>query len=199
MNDWKIHGKPALLILHMQQAFIGSGSQANAKTVQIVRRSGIISRQQALLQAFRHKKLPVIYVNVDNSVSRVGNMPVYGRLWKLIRETKSLPQDLAVIPELAPQPGEPVLTNWPLGAFNFSGLENILHIFGIDTIVPVGFATNGVVLSVIMGAADRYYSTIVPSDASTSPSTKAHKAVMEAIAPAIALVTTTEDVIKHLN
>ena len=199
MSNWKIFGKPALLILHMQQGLIGNGSQSNAKIAQTARKSGVISNQQALLQTFRRKKLPVIYVNVNNTIPTGKNLPSYGSLWKSIRELKPLPQDIEVIPELTPQPGEPILTNWPLGAFNFSGLENILHIYGIDTVVPVGYATDGVVLSVIQGAADRYYSIILPSNASLSRFIKAHTTVMELIAPAIALVTTTEDIIGHLS
>jgi nicotinamidase-related amidase len=199
VTDWEMHGKPALLILHMQQGLIGGGGQAHPGSDKAVDKSGIILRQQALLRAFRSKKLPIIYINVYSSIPTGVNIPVYGELWKLIRESKSLPHDMEVIPELAPQPGEPVLTNWPLGAFNLSGLEHILKAYNVDTIIPVGYVTNGVVLGVIMSAADYYYSVIVPSDASISPSLQAHQAVMEAIAPAIAMVTTTEDIIAHLR
>jgi nicotinamidase-related amidase len=198
MSDWKMEGKPALLILHMQKGIVGQGNEFSPQAAKVTRDSGIIPRQQALLKAFRDRKLPVIYVNVVKKPPVTGTFPTYGFLWKEMATEKPDAGGVEVIPELAPRPGEPVLINWPFGGFNNSGLEQTLRVCGVQTLVPAGFATNGVVLSVILGAADRYYSVVVPSDASASVSAEAHKAVMEIIAPASALVTTTEDIIAHL-
>ncbi|OGO23537.1 MAG: hypothetical protein A2144_11060 [Chloroflexi bacterium RBG_16_50_9] len=197
MTDWAMTGKPALLILHMQRGIIGE-SKSSSKSAQAARESGIIPRQQALLKAFRDKKLPVIYVNVVKKPPVSGTFPTSGFLWQEMATEKPDPGGAEVIPEVAPRPGEPVLINWPFGAFNNSGLEQALRVCGAQTLVPAGFATNGVVLSVILGAADRYYPVVVPKDASASVSAEAHKVVMEIIAPASTLVTTTEDVIAHL-
>ena len=200
MDNWKTEGKPGLLILHMQRGIVGAGNKFSPEIIEIVKNSGIISRQQALLRAFRDKNLPVIYVNVVKKPPASGTFPpsTFGFLWKEMETEVPDPQNLEVIPELAPQPGEPVLINWPFGAFNNSGLDQTLKINGIQTIVLAGFSTSMVVLNAILGAADRYYAVIVPSDASTSRSAQAHASVMEKIAPAVALVTTTEDVIAHL-
>lgn len=197
MNDWQMKGKPALLILHMQKGMLGKESRFPV-LIDMVQKSGIISRQQALLQAFRRKHLPVIFVNVQNNPPLRGNLPAYGFVWNQTRSVEDNPVDIEVISELAPQAGEPVLINWPISAFNNSGLDQVLRACSAETLVLVGFATNGVVLSAIIMAADRYYSVIVPSDASTSPSPKAHEAVINIIAPDMALVTTTEDLITHL-
>jgi hypothetical protein len=45
MSDWKMDGKPALLILHMQ-------ARMKAQESEILNETGIIQRQQALLKAF---------------------------------------------------------------------------------------------------------------------------------------------------
>lgn len=199
MSDWEMKGKPTLLVLHMQHVIVGEGSATHPGNAEVVRESGIIPRQQALLKAFRDRKLPVIYVNaLSNPVE--GPVPPYGFLWGLIASVKpELPRDIEVIPELAPRPGEPVLTNWLFSPFNDSGLELVLKVYGAETLVMVGFATNGVINSGIQGAADRYYPVIIPGDACASSSIEAHKAVLEFIAPALALVTTTEDVLAHLG
>jgi nicotinamidase-related amidase len=194
MSDWKMHGKPALLILHMQLSL-------KERESKILEETGIIPRQQALLKAFRSKKMPVIYVN-DKPFPLNGDLhfPVYGCFWENYgkSEVRENPEDWEVIPELAPQLGEPVLFNWPFGAFNNSGLERALKLYHVDTLVVVGFASYGVVASAIQEARNRLYSAIVPKDASAGPSAKAHKVFMEIIAPAISLVTTTDDFIAHL-
>ena len=192
MKDWKIHGKPALLILHMQQGVAGHFKELLAG-------SGVIGNQQNLLKVFRGKGLPVLFVNVLLNPPAAGKVPAYGFLWEHVTGTTNNPEDLQVIPELAPLPGEPVLLNWPPGAFNNSGLDAALKLSGAETLVAAGFATNGVVYSLMLGAADRYYSTILPRDASASDTAGVHEMFMDAIAPALSLVTTTEDVITRLE
>ena len=46
--------------------------------------------------------------------------------------------------------------------------------------------------------ADRFYNLIVPEDASTDGNQELHEIIFKAMIPAIALVTTTDDVIAHL-
>jgi len=190
MTDWEMNGKPVLLILHMQHGIAGNH-------MELLNDAGVIRNQQALLKAFRSKNLPVIYVNVSLKPLVAGKLPAYGFLWQQTENGASNPKDLEVIPELAPQPGEPVLINWPTGAFNNSGLDHALKLCGAETLVATGFSTNGVVYSVLQGAADRYYSTIIPRDAAAAASPKAHEVFMELIAPALSLVTTSADVIDH--
>ncbi len=55
------------------------------------------------------------------------------------------------------------------------------------------------ILSGVIQAADLFYNIIVPGDASTSASQEAHRAAMNLMIPAMALVTPTDDVIKHLS
>jgi nicotinamidase-related amidase len=191
MANWKMDGKPVLLILHMQNAIAG-------RLKDVLIKSGVIKNQQALLKAFRDKKYPVIYVNVLLNPPVAGKLPAYGEIWKQCSGTANDPVGISVISELAPLPNEPVLYNWPTGAFNNSGLDGALKICGAQTLVAAGFASNGVVYTLIQGAADRYYSTVIPRDASAARTQQTHDAVMDWIAPNISLVTTTEDVIAHL-
>ena len=192
MSDWKMDGKPALLLLHMQNSIIQRHKELLIKT-------GVISNQQKLLKAFRSKNLPVIFVNVTLNPPIAGKIPAYGDIWKRVTGTTNDPESIKVIPELTPEPGEPILFNWPTGAFNNSGLDGALKMYGVQTVVLAGVSTNHVVTSAMQGAADRYYSVILPRDASSSVATpEAHEIFMDKIAPAVSLVTTTEDLIAHL-
>jgi nicotinamidase-related amidase len=103
-----------------------------------------------------------------------------------------------VIPELAPSPGEPVLGNFIFSIFSNSNLENVLKERGVETLVLAGVATEMAILTSVLHGADLGYSLIVPSDASTSANPKAHDMVMNMMIPALALVTTTEDILAHL-
>jgi len=58
MSEWKLVGKPALILIHMQHAITHpEGTLAFLGHAKATRESGIIPRQQALLNAFREKKL----------------------------------------------------------------------------------------------------------------------------------------------
>src|SRR5271157_2616262 len=198
-DEWTMVGKPALIFIHMQFGITDErGTVAFLGHAKATRESGIIARQQALLKAFRAKKLPVIFVNaVTDPKTKV---PAYGKFWPAIKKTgANLPgsKDIEVIPELAPLPGEPVLGNWVFGMFSNNNLDKVLKDQGVETLVLAGVATDMAVLSAVYQASDLYYNLIVPSDTSTSANPTFHKVALEMIS-VMTLVTTTEDVIAHL-
>ena len=200
MSDWKMLGKPALLLIHMQRSIVEEGNALDRLGhSRATRESGIIPRQQALLKAFRDKGLPVIYVN---SITPTGaRFPAYGSFWPFLEETKvntlGTP-DVEVIDELAPQAGEPLFYNWLFGMFNGNNLEQYLKEHMIDTIVLSGVATRLAVGTAVYACTDRLFSVIVPEDASTDGNQELHDIIFRVLIPAISLVTTTEDVIAHL-
>ncbi|MFH0845601.1 MAG: cysteine hydrolase [Pseudomonadota bacterium] len=200
MSEWKMVGKPALILIHMQHGICHeAGTVAFLGHAKATKDSGILLRQHALLKAFRAKKLPIIYVNAVTDPKSV--LSPYGKFYPAITSTKAnLPgsKDIEVLAEVAPQPGEPVLQNWVFGIFSNSGLEKILKDKGVTTLVMAGVATDMAVLTSVLQAADLFYNMIVPSDASTSANPKAHDVAMNMMIPAMALVTTTEDIIAHL-
>jgi nicotinamidase-related amidase len=200
-TEWEMVGKPALIIIHMQYGIVNEGGTvAFLGHAKATKESGIVPRQQALLKAFRDKKLPVIYVNAVTDPSSV--IPAYGKFWAAFKKVKAnMPasKDIEVIPELAPRPEEPVMSNWPFGTFTNNNLDRILRDMKVDTVVLVGVATDMAILSGVIQASDLFYNVIVPSDASTSASAKAHEAAMTLMIPAMALVTTTDDVMAHLK
>ena len=202
MDEWKMSGKPALVILHMQQGIVGKRCNIPGLHEE-VHKTGIIPRQQALLRAFRDRKLPVIYVSalhVTSQQNPAGVLPAYVEIFRHMEATQPSPDNLETIPELAPEPDEPVLINWVIGAFNNSGLEQVLTTHCVETLVLAGCATHIVVYATALQAVDRLYSVIITRDACTSSQShaKAEEVVLDMMGPTIALVTSTEDVIAHL-
>ena len=200
MTDWQMVGKPALLLVHMQRAIVKEGSPLDGLGhSRATRESGIIARQEAMLKAFRDKGFPVIFVNAYTPTET--KFPVYGRFWPFIEKTKVNSMgtpDVKVIDELAPREGEPLFYNWPFGIFQGNDLEHYLQDNGIETIVLAGVATGMAVGTAAFACADRFYNLIVPEDASTDGNQELHEIIFKSMLPAIALVTTTEDVIAHL-
>ena len=214
MSNWHIDGKPGLVVLHMQKGMLTKGTIHSDKFESVrkaVEESGMVNRIQALLKAFRDKKLPIIFVNVFHNP--LGIPSTYGWLFKNVGEPErtagmsdvmdsSLTRDdLQVIPELNRTADEPLLFNWFLGAFSNSGLDLVLKLNGVKTLVIAGFTGHAAVYNAAVQAVDLWYSAIIARDATASPaeSQKAYEAVMDIMAPHIALVTTTDDVIAHLK
>jgi len=202
MQDWKMKGRPALIILHMQEGIVGRRGIIPG-LYDAVQKSGIIPRQQVLLKAFRDRGLPVIFVralHVNGSQNPCGVLPAYGNLCNLIEAMKATPDNLEIIPEVAPRIGEPVLTNWLIGAFTNSGLDEVLKARGAETLVLAGCVTHIGVYTAALQAVDRWYSAIIAADACTVPpdQAKIEEVVLEMMAPNVALVTGTEDIIGHI-
>jgi nicotinamidase-related amidase len=223
VSEWKMDGKPALVLFHMQKGLAGEQDfipNWGGDAAVAIRESGMIDRILDLLAAFRAKKLPVAFVNaIPNPI---GVLPAYGHIYNEIKAAnlrsdllhdERMRNGLDVMPEMNRRPDEPILMNWLLGAFTMSGLDIWLKTQGVKTCVFGGFAGHSVVYTSTVQAGDDWYSVIIPRDATcvlvprvTVPEgtdiaaidKKVEEVVFDILAPAYSLVTTTEDVIKHL-
>jgi nicotinamidase-related amidase len=199
-SEWELVGKTALLFVHMQNAIVKAPSPLEPLGhIRATEEDQIIPRMEKLLAAFRQKGLPVVYVNAYTPEET--KLPVYGRFWpSLSRHHVNYKgtADVEVIDELKPQGDEPLFYNWPFGIFQGNDLEKYLADLGIETVVLAGVATGMAVGVAAFALADRFYNIIVPSDTSTDGNKELHEVIFKAMLPAIALVTTTDDVIAHL-
>lgn len=201
MSDWKIVGKPALIMLHMQYAICDPGGRvAHVGHAKATHESGILPNQQALLKAFRERKLPVIYVNAVTDTSKASQAPVLGRFWPTVTGGVNLPntKDIEVIKEVAPAPGELVIGNFPFSMFANNNLDKVLKDLGVQTLVLAGVATDMVVIASAWDASDRYYNLVVPSDASAGANKASCDAAL-AMINNIAMVCPTVDVVARLG
>ena len=221
MKEWKMEGKPALVLLHYQQGIIGRGTWIQGWYEPAKKRcieSGMFEHTKELLDAFRSKKLPVIFVNAI--ANPFGKLPAYGYLMDKNREhfnnevmfrNQDLIEGLEVMPEMERRPDEPVLYNWLLAGFTNSGLDAVLKSMDVKTIVLCGFALNSVVYHTAVQAGDLWYNTIIPTDTSAVYMPRRFegdrpdidevvtRVVLEEMAPSLALVTSSADVIDHLQ
>jgi nicotinamidase-related amidase len=200
MTEWKLVGRPALLLVHMQNAICKAPSPIEAMGhCRATQEDGIIPNIQALQKAFREKGQPVIFVCTYTPDDT--KYASYGGFWTGGREiivNRMGTRDVEVIDELAPMPGERVFYNWPFDIFRHNDLRQYLIDKKVETVVVTGVATGMSVGHAAFVLADRFYSLIVPSDTCTDGNRELHEAIMKWMIPAIALVTTSQDVIAHL-
>jgi nicotinamidase-related amidase len=96
-------------------------------------------------------------------------------------------------PDVAPSPGDVVVTKKRVSAFAGSDLEMVLRAQGIGHLVLTGIATSGVVLSTLRQAADLDFELTVLADACLDADPEVHRVLTEKVFPRQAAVTTVAD------
>jgi nicotinamidase-related amidase len=224
MEKWEMPGKPALVLMHMQNGLAGSMTMMpnwSSDAAMAISESGMLDRIQELLAAFREKQLPICFVNA-HSTGAMATVPKFGQIYQEMRASRldmdilhdeQLRHNLDVMPEMNRRPDEGLLINWNLGAFTMSGLDIWLRLRGVDTIIFCGFAGHSVVYTSTLQACDLWYNVVIPRDATcvvvprvTVPEgwtmeeadTTVEKVTFDILAPIYSLVTNSADVIAHL-
>lgn len=88
-----------------------------------------------------------------------------------------------IAPQVAPAPGEVVVTKHRVSAFHGTDLEMILRAHDIDTLALCGIATSGVVLSTLRHAADADYRLLVLRDCCSDQDAGVHGCLCDKVFP----------------
>ena len=102
-------------------------------------------------------------------------------------------------PGVSPIDGEVVVGKHRVNALYGTDLDMTLRANQINTIIMLGYATSGVVLSTTRFAADSDYSIIIVEDCCADTDPEVHNFLMEKIFPRQADVVTSIDMIKALS
>ena len=102
-------------------------------------------------------------------------------------------------PGVSPINGEVVVGKHRVNALYGTDLDMTLRANQIDTIILLGYATSGVVLSTTRFAADSDYSIIIVEDCCADTDPEVHNFLMEKIFPRQADIVTSADLIKALS
>ena len=111
-----------------------------------------------------------------------------------------LPEDPTELihPSVLPQKGEPVIAKHRTSAFSGSAFEMILRAQNIDTLILMGHATSGVILSTVRLAADLDYQLIVVEDGCADRDPEVHKLLMEKVFPRQGMVVSSKEMVEAL-
>jgi nicotinamidase-related amidase len=105
----------------------------------------------------------------------------------------------AIHPDVAPHPGETIVTKKRVSAFAGSDLDLVLRGGAIDHLILTGLATSGVVLSTLRQAADLDYRLTVLADGCGDADPEVHRVLTEKVFPRQAHVTTVDAWISDLT
>lgn len=181
----------ALLVMDVQRAIVDIADDG----------SGYLPRVRRAIDAARAANVPVIYVVI---ALRPG-FPEVGTRNKALATiarnglyVEGAP-GTEIHPEVAPRPGEVVVTKRRASAFSGSDLDVVLRARGIDSLVLTGIATSAVVLSTLCQANDLDFGLTVHSDACLDLDPEVHRVLVERLFPQWADVVTVDDWAKALD
>jgi len=161
----------------------------------------VVAKTQTLQKAARDAGLLLSY---SATVFRPGYPEISARN-KTFSQRKASgqtaqPDPLQVIhPGVRPLAGEVVVGKHRVNALFGTDLDMSLRANNIDTIVMLGYATSGVVLSTTRYAADADYRIYIVEDCCSDADPEVHNFLMTRIFPRQADIVSAEDVIKALG
>lgn len=167
--------KSALLVMDVQRGIVARFTQDGE----------YLSRLRRAIDGARAAGIPVIYVVIG---FRAGHPEVsprnksFGAIAGGGGFTTDDPSS-EVQPEIAPLPGEVVVTKRRVSGFAGSDLDVVLRSAEIDTLVLSGIATSGVVLSTLRQAADLDYRITVLADGCLDADPEVHRVLTEKVFP----------------
>jgi nicotinamidase-related amidase len=183
----------ALLLMDFQAAIVSIYTRND---------SALVERAAALLTAARNAGLTVIHVQVAFRP----NLPEVSARNKLLSSIKNSAQHRqifegaagAILGALAPHGDDIVVTKRRVNAFAGTDLDMILRARDIDTLILLGIATSGVVLSTLLDGADRDYRLIIAPDCCADLDAEGHVWLTTKFFPRMAIVVESSELLKVL-
>jgi nicotinamidase-related amidase len=201
-----VPGKTALLVVDMQRAFLDPG-----EAMEVPPARDVIPQIRALLDLFRGKGLPVLFteftyserapllvgdLHPEHRRADSGALPGFGRPSSSCLEGEG---NLHVVPELAPDPDEPVITKFHYDGFNGTVLDSALRARGVTHLVLTGTMTDICVLATVVGGMNREYRMTVVEDATATLWPEIQRATLDIIGRAYARVLTAKQVAEEIG
>jgi nicotinamidase-related amidase len=175
----------ALLVMDVQRAIVDIADDG----------SGYLPRLRGAIDGARAAGIPVIYVVI---ALRPG-FPEVGTHNRALTDiaraglyVEGAP-GTEIHPDVAPRPGEVVVTKRRASAFSGSDLDVVLRARGIDSLVLTGIATSAVVLYTLCQANDLDFGLTVLADACLDTDPEVHRVLTERLFPQWAEVVTVDN------
>jgi biuret amidohydrolase len=199
-------GRTALVVVDMQRAFLDPG-----EAMEVPPARDIVPQIQSLIDLFRGRRLPVVFTEFTYSESvpvLVGLLhPEHQRAAPGAQRGFGRPSsscllgeaNVRVVPELAPQTGELVVTKHYYDGFNGTALDAALRSRGVTHLVLTGTMTDICVLATVIGGMNREYRMTVVEDGTATLWPEIQRATLDVIRRAYARVLTAKQVAEEIG
>ena len=181
----------ALLVIDMQRDFVEAGGFGEALGNDVRRLTAIVPAVRSLLDWARARGVHVIHTREGHRPDLADCPPAKlrrGRAAVRIGDKGPMGRILVdgepgndIVPELAPQPGEPVIVKPGKGAFWATGLDDLLRCQGITHLILAGVTTEVCVQTTMREANDRGYECLLIEDATESYFPEFKQATLEMV------------------
>lgn len=203
-------GRTALLLIDMQQGFMTPGASLAVPTAW-----DALPNQQQMVQFCRQHGIPVIFTafvaspqiptlrvepfGVEHVPPAPGDIGGYGRPSGNCQRGATGPESPAIIPELAPLPGEPVIEGYGLDKFYGTPLDLLLRARDIRYLIMAGIMTDLCVLATLFSATSREYRVTLLADGVATLWPEIQQATLDIVTRKLARVLTTTEMIAELE
>jgi ureidoacrylate peracid hydrolase len=208
MADRLTPSKTSLVLFDMINCFVHTGNPARVKFVQ---ESGFVDHCVRLRDAAKKAGVAVFYVgsahredgkdyapSITDTDTELRPWPEGPRLMGRPPGLEGTPE-VEVIPELAPDPEDYVITKHRWSAFAGTPLDLLLRGIGTDTIVLAGGATDIGIASTAFGARDMGYNLVIPHEACQTHRADCQEFFMTRVFPRMARVVSLADAVAMLT
>ena len=199
-------GRTALIVVDMQRAFLEPGEEMEVPPAREV-----VPRIQALLTAFRARRLPVVFTEflyTEAAPLLVGELhPEHRRAAPGAARGFGRPSssclagelNVATVAELAPQPDELVVQKPYYDAFHGTVLDGALRARGVTHLVITGTLNDICVLATVFGGFTREYRVTVVEDGVATLWPEIQRATLDIIGRAYGRVQPAKTVVDEIS
>jgi ureidoacrylate peracid hydrolase len=178
--------KTAVLVVDMQNDYGTKGGLFDRAGIDISLIRNVVAPTATVLASARSIGIPIVYIKagIRADLSDLGAPGTpQGDRWRAYgvgqrveapdgREGRILIRDTwntDIIPELEPEPGDPIVYKHGYSPFHDTGLDAVLQQLGIKHLIVTGGTTSVCVESTIRDAYSRHYSCILLEDCTAEP------------------------------
>ncbi len=158
--------------------------------------SETIPNVQRILAACRASGIPAIHVRVMNLSGDSKDTSWRYKMMGIFVPPDS--KDAEFIEEVAPVPGEVVLSKTTSNTFMSTNADFVLRNMGIDTLIMTGVVTNNCVESTTRGAGDLGYKVLLVGDACAAWTQEGHDHCLKHLHRNFAIVKTTDEIMGEI-
>ncbi|WP_432974417.1 cysteine hydrolase family protein [Dactylosporangium sp. CA-233914] len=175
--------KTALVVIDMQNGFCwrpAGGLQEKMGWPALINVPAVVEHNAALIAAARERGIPVVYVRYETLPDMLNAM----RIHREAAAAVGLPAGTSfamegsegeIVAEIAPQPGDYVVSKTRWDAFLYTNLEPLLAGLGVVNLVMSGVLTNACVETTARAALQRNFRVWVAKDCVTSETEQLHE------------------------